>query len=115
MGLWRASPTAGVVARKAQNLYFSPPDVRSVRVKVGLEQAGSGTGLLTLTSSATAGVWSRRAVDLSLNWTAPRWEKLRTRSSTHGLNSPRHPARRDPSMPGLPFCRGRDNRRSTSY
>src|SRR5271157_2450311 len=47
MGLWRASPTAGVVARKQLNLYFSLPDVCSVPVKVGLEQAGSSSGFLT--------------------------------------------------------------------
>src|SRR5271157_6568524 len=32
---------------------------------------------------------------LYLNETAPRWERLRTRSSTHGVNNSRHPARLD--------------------
>src|SRR5271157_2899006 len=35
---------------------------------------------------------------LYLNETAPRWERLRTRSSTHGVNNSRHPPRLDPSL-----------------
>jgi hypothetical protein len=33
-----------------------------------------------------------------LNSTAPRWERLRTRSSPHGVNNSPHPARLDPSL-----------------
>jgi hypothetical protein len=42
MGFWRASPTAGVVLQKALKIYFNLPDARSVPLKDGLEQAGSG-------------------------------------------------------------------------
>ena len=37
MGLWRASLTAGFVARKALEVYFFLPRARPVPVKVGLQ------------------------------------------------------------------------------
>ena len=57
----------------------------------------------------SVGVCSSRRVaaacerNLALNETAPRWERLRTRSSTHGVNNSRPspvggPARLDPSL-----------------
>ena len=40
-----------------------------------------------------------------LNETAPRWERLRTRSSPHGVNNSRHPAGLDSSLnQGGPPC-----------
>ena len=55
-------------------LYFSLPYARPVPVKVGLVQAGSGSGLLTRPASATAGVVARKELKVYLNETAPRWE-----------------------------------------
>src|SRR5271157_887780 len=46
-GVWRPAPNGGVVARKQLKDYFLIPHARPVPVKVGLVQAGSGTGLLT--------------------------------------------------------------------
>jgi hypothetical protein len=40
-------------------------------------------------SSPTAGVVPRKELKVYLNETAPRWERLRARSSPHGLNNSR--------------------------
>jgi len=92
-GQWSPGPpssaTAGVVARNELKVHFFLPHARPVPVKSCLVQAGSGSGLLTRPSSATAALNRRRVTwRTSVGRTAAAGDPRRTKQDTTHSEQP---------------------------